>query len=183
MGRAILIDNFLPESSWNVIQEMVTESKYWTGGILGDYVRDKLWNYTTDNVFGRCKEVGLYSERFEFDKKNYNFSYNQFRPANYHHNGNQGAHIDNGSYVYYIHPDWDESWAGYLQLPNAENSEYRSIYAKPNRFIWMNPSVLHDITPTSSDATHARVTNLGFLNSCFDNDPVGVEYINILTTD
>jgi len=183
MGRAILIDNFLPENSWNMIQEMVTESKYWTGDLLGDYVRDELWSFTTDNVFGRCKEIGLYSERFEFDKKNYNFSYNQFRPANYHHNGNQGAHIDNGSYVYYIHPDWDESWEGYLQLPNAQDPEYRSIHAKPNRFIWMNPSVLHDITPTSPNSTHARVTNLGFMNTCFDQNPTNCEYLNIFTND
>ena len=73
------------------------------------------------------------------------------------------AHIDNGSYVYYIHPDWDENWGGKLQLPNAQNGEHRSgIHAKPNRFIWMNPSVLHDITSTGTNALHARVTNLGF---------------------
>ena len=46
----------------------------------------------------------------------------------------------------------------------------------------MNPNVLHDISTTSESATHARVTNLGFLNRCFDQNPVGVDYINISTT-
>ena len=183
MGRAILIDNFLPSDAFDKLTERVVKSKYWDSNTLGDYVRDDLWEDVTNSVFGMCQHINLYSERFPLDKKNYNFSYNQFRPANYHHNGNQGAHIDNGSYVYYIHPDWDENWGGKLQLLNAQNPEYRSIYAKPNRFIWMNPSVLHDITPTSTNAPHARVTNLGFLNSCFDNDPVNTEYINVLTTD
>ena len=55
-------------------------------------------------------------------------------------------------------------------------------FAKPNRFVWMNPNVIHDVSTTSESATHSRVTNLGFLNSCFDLNPIGVEYINIFTT-
>ena len=35
-----------------------------------------------------------------------------------------GPHFDNGGYVFYIHPDWQESWAGQLQITNAEEEEY-----------------------------------------------------------
>ena len=45
----------------------------------------------------------------------------------------------------------------------------------------MNPTVKHDISTTSTDAGHARVTNLGFLGASLPNDPTGVEYINIFT--
>ena len=93
-----------------------------------------------------------------------------------------GPHVDNGSYVLYIHPDWNENWEGTIKIVDAVDSQYRDgIYAKPNRFIWMNPTVKHDISTTSSDAEHARVTNLGFLGGILHNDPSGVDYINIFT--
>ena len=93
-----------------------------------------------------------------------------------------GPHVDNGSYVLYIHPDWNENWEGKIKITDAVESKYREgIFAKPNRFIWMNPTVKHDISTTSSDAGHARVTNLGFLGATLTNDPTGVEYINIFT--
>ena len=71
---------------------------------------------------------------------------------------------------------------GKIKIIDAVDSQYRDgIYAKPNRFIWMNPTVKHDISTTSSDAGHARVTNLGFLGGILHNDPSGVDYINIFT--
>ena len=113
-----------------------------------------------------------------------NFSVNQFRPSNYGHGNMYGPHFDSGSYVFYIHPHWDENWEGNLKITNAVEPEYRNaIRAKPNRFIWMNPTTFHDITTTSPNSEHARVTNLGFQGGYFDIDPVGVEYINIFTTD
>ena len=182
-SSAVLIDNFLPQLTFNSISTKVVESHHYTNGKLGDYVRDALWDEVTNLVFARLKEIGLYSDSFEEDKKVTNFSYNQFRPSNYYHGYAPGPHIDNGSYVFYIHPDWDAGWGGKLKLPQANEQEYRDgIWARPNRFIWMNPNVLHDISTTSESATHARVTNLGFLNRCFDQNPVGIDYINISTT-
>ena len=119
MGRAILIDNFLPSDAFDKLTERVVKSKYWDSNTLGDYVRDDLWEDVTTSVFGVCQYINLYSERFPHDKKNYNFSYNQFRPANYHHNGNQGAHIDN---YWRIHPDWDENWGGKIAVTKCSES-------------------------------------------------------------
>ena len=179
----VLIDNFLPEDVFTSISAKVENSSQYMNGKWSDE-RDSLWEEVTSLVFAKLQEIGLYQNHFPEIIEAHNHSYNQFRPANYGHGNFNGPHIDNGSYVYYIHPHWDENWEGKIKLIEAEEEQYRTgIFAKPNRFIWMNPDVIHDISTTSSDAQHSRVTNLGFLNACFDNNPVGVEYINIFTTD
>ena len=179
---AILIDNFLPEDTFNSISLRVSQSPSYRDGKVHDYVRDDFWREVTFLVLDRMKEIGLYQEHHVAATEVGNFSYNQFRPANYGHGNFNGPHIDNGSYVYYIHPHWDEYWEGKLKLTEAVEEQYRNgIHATPNRFIWMNPDVIHDVTTTSVNAEHARVTNLGFQGGCFDQNPVGVEYLNIFT--
>ena len=180
---AILIDNFLEENLFNSLSSKVAESPQYTSGEFAE-VRDGLWEEVTRSVFRRLKEIGLYQHHFKDSAKITNFSMNQYRPSNYGHGNMFGPHRDNGSYVFYIHPHWDENWEGNLKITNAVEEEYRTaIHAKPNRFIWMNPCTLHDITTTSTNVEHARVTNLGFLGGEFHIDPVGVDYINIFTTD
>ena len=177
----IIIDDFLSSSDFNSISSRVESSAQYNSDEMFD-MRDDLWRDTNNLVFKRLKEINLYQEHFEEASKIASFSYNQFRPPNYAHGNMYGPHVDDGSYVFYIHPHWEESWEGKLKLTNAENEEYRNgIFAKPNRFIWMNPSVMHDVSTTSSNAGHARVTNLGFLGASLHHDPVGVEYINIIT--
>jgi len=180
---AILIDNFLDQDKFNSISSKVAASPQYTSGEFSD-VRDDLWEEVTDLVFDRLKEIGLYHLHFIDAIKISNFSMNQYRPSNYGHGNFNGPHRDNGSYVFYIHPHWDENWEGKLKITNAVEEEYRTaIFAKPNRFVWMNPCTLHDISTTSVNAEHARVTNLGFLGGEFYVDPIGVDYINIFTTD
>ena len=85
--------------------------------------------------------------------------------------------------MFYIHPHWDESWEGKIKITNADVEEYRTgIYAKPNRFIWIEPGTFHDVTTTSSNTTHARVANIAFLGGNINVDPVGTTFINISTT-
>ena len=177
----ILIDNFLSPSDFNSITSQVVASNQYNHEFHHD-MRDELWTQTTNLVFNRLREIGLYQEHFQEATNIASFSYNQFRPPNYGHGNMYGPHQDNGSYVLYIHPDWDESWEGKLKITDAVDQQYRDgIFAKPNRFIWMNPTVKHDISTTSSNAGHARVTNLGFLGGELHNNPSGVEYINIFT--
>ena len=180
---AILIDNFLAEDKFNSISAKVAASSHYTNGEFAD-LRDDLWEEVTNLVFERMQEVGLYLHHFAESRKLASFSYNQYRPSNYGHGNIHGPHRDNGSYVFYIHPHWDENWEGKLKITNAVEEEYRTaIFAKPNRFIWMNPCTLHDISTTTENTEHARVTNLGFLGGEFYVDPIGVDYINIFTTD
>ena len=69
MGRAILIDDFLSESDFSSITEKVVESEYWSNDTLGDYLRDDLWDATTNLVFKRLKEINLFEEKFFLERK------------------------------------------------------------------------------------------------------------------
>ena len=72
-------------------------------------------------------------------------------------------HIDTGSYVFYIHPHWHENWEGQIKFTKAVEEEYRNgIFAKPNRFIWIQDNIYHDVTTTSPSATHSRVDKFRF---------------------
>ena len=177
---AILIDNFLPQDVFDTISAKVAASSSYTSDTIVDK-KDDLWTEAYTAVFERLKEIGLYRIHFADSVKL--FGYNQFRPANEAYGNIYGPHFDNGGYILYIHPDWDESWDGKLQITNAVDEEYRTgIYAKPNRFIWIDPSTYHDVTTVSSDVTHSRVANIGFVGGEIHVDPSGVDYINICTT-
>ena len=176
---AILIDNFLPQSEFDNLSDQVSSSPYYSNGQFEE-PRDELCTVARELVLKRLEQIGLYQPHFQEAAQL--FGYNQFRPANYGHGNIYGPHFDNGGYVFYIHPDWDENWDGRLSITNAVEDEYKSIYAKPNRFIWIEPDTLHDITNTASDITHSRVTHIAFMGGNIHVDPVGVEHINIFTT-
>ena len=70
-----------------------------------------------------------------------------------------------------------------IKITNADEEEYRNgIYAKPNRFIWIEPGTYHDVTTTASNTTHARVANIAFLGGNININPSGTSFINITTT-
>ena len=177
---AILIDNFLEQSKFDTISAKVAASSEYNTTTIQD-TRDALFEEAYGAVFERLKEIGLYQTHFAESVKL--FGYNQFRPANEGYGNFNGPHFDHGGYVFYIHPHWDESWEGKIKITNADVEEYRTgIYAKPNRFIWIEPGTFHDVTTTSSNTTHARVANIAFLGGNINIDPVGITFINISTT-
>lgn len=176
----ILIDNFLPQNVFDNLAFKVSKAENYTNGEFAE-LKDNLWKEAYTLVFDRLKQIGLYQEHFSQSIEL--FGYNQFRPKNYGHGNMYGPHIDNGGYVFYIHPHWDDTWGGKLQITKAVKQEYRDgIFAKPNRFIWIDPSTLHDVTTTSSKISHSRVANIAFLGGDIRIDPVGIEFINIFTT-
>tara|TARA_B100000965_G_scaffold62414_1_gene48238 strand:- start:2159 stop:2707 length:549 start_codon:yes stop_codon:yes gene_type:complete len=177
---AILIDNFLSQDKFDEISSLVANSSFYEGGKFEE-PRDELCSKIRDLVLERLKEIGLYQHHFQEAVKL--FGYNQFRPSDYGHGNFNGPHVDNGGYVFYIHPHWDEEWGGRLSITNAIEEEYKSIYAKPNRFIWIEPSTLHDVSSTSSDTTHSRVTNIAFMGGNIHIDPINTEFINIFTSN
>ena len=178
---SIIIDNFLPQNIFDDLSSKVASATNYKNNEFAE-LKDELWIECYTAVFNRLKEIGMY--QIHFDESIKLFGYNQFRPSNYGHGNMYGPHVDNGGYVFYIHPDWDESWEGKLKITNAVEEEYRTgIFAKPNRFIWIDPSTLHDVTSTSETITHARVANIAFLGGEMYVDPVGTDFINILTSD
>jgi hypothetical protein len=177
---AILIDNFLSQDKFDSLSSSVAASPYYTNGQFEE-PRDELCDTARELVLERLKEIGLYQSHF--DEASKLFGYNQFRPADYGHGNINGPHVDNGGYVFYIHPDWDENWEGKLSITNAVEEEYRTgIFAKPNRFVWIEPSTLHNVSSTSLDITHSRVTNIAFMGGNIHVNPIGISYINIFTT-
>ena len=177
---AILIDSFLEQSKFDTISAKVAAASEYNTTTVQD-TRDALFEEAYGAVFERLKEIGLYQTHFAESVKL--FGYNQFRPANEGYGNFNGPHFDHGGYVFYIHPHWDESWEGKIKITNADVEEYRTgIYAKPNRFIWIEPGTFHDVTTTSSNTTHARVANIAFLGGNINVDPVGTTFINISTT-
>ena len=177
---AILIDNFLEQSKFDTISAKVAASSEYNTTTVQD-TRDALFEEAYGLVFERLKEIGLYQTHFAESVKL--FGYNQFRPANEGYGNFNGPHFDHGGYVFYIHPDWNEGWEGKIKFTNADEEEYRTgIYAKPNRFIWIEPGTFHDVTTTSANTTHARVANIAFLGGNISIDPVSASFINITTT-
>ena len=175
----ILIDNFLEQSKFDALSAKVASSSTYTTSVIKD-LRDDLFTEAYTLVFERLREIGLYQEHFSESIKL--FGYNQFRPANEGYGNFNGPHFDHGGYVFYIHPDWDETWEGKIKFTHAITEEYRNgIYAKPNRFIWIEPTTYHDVTTTASNTTHARVANISFLGGNITVNPVGTDYINIMT--
>ena len=177
---AILIDNFLDQSKFDNLSAKVAVSSEYNTTIIKD-LRDDLFTEVYTAVFDRLKEIGLYQAHFAESIKL--FGYNQFRPANEGYGNFNGPHFDHGGYVFYIHPHWDESWEGKIKITNADEEEYRNgIYAKPNRFIWIEPGTYHDVTTTASNTTHASVANNAFLGGNININPSGTSFININTT-
>lgn len=178
---AILIDNFLDSNTFNYISSKVSQTSQYTNNEFAE-LKDSLWEEVYKIVFNRLQHIGLYQPHFEESVKL--FGYNQFRPSNYGHGNMYGPHIDNGGYVFYIHPHWDENWGGKLKITHAVEKQYRDgIFAKPNRFIWIDPSTFHDVTTTSQNTSHARVANIAFLGGEMYADPIGTNFINIFTTN
>ena len=59
----ILIDNFLSASDFNTISSQVAASEQYYDTKHND-MRDELWTHTTNLVFNRLKEIGLYQFHF-----------------------------------------------------------------------------------------------------------------------
>ena len=152
---AILIDNFLSQNDFDSLSSKVAASSYYTSGQFEE-PRDELCREARELVLQRLQDINLYQPHFQEAAQL--FGYNQFRPAGYGHGNIYGPHVDNGGYVFYIHPHWDENWGGRLTITNAVEEEYKSIYAKPNRFIWIEPNTLHDVSSTSTETEHSRLT-------------------------
>ena len=176
---AILIDTFLEQRKFDALSSKVAASSEYNTTTIQD-TRDALFEEAYGLVFERLKELGLYQTHFADSVKL--FGYNQFRPANEGYGNFNGPHFDHGGYVFYIHPHWDESWEGKIKITHAVEGQYQNgIYAKPNRFIWIEPGTFHDVTTTTSNTSHARVANIAFLGGEIFIDPVGTSFINIVT--
>lgn len=163
---AIVIDNFLSNQNWNLIQENISSYLH-----TNFFVEDKNELYTQILVLIKEKLKSIDIWRPHWDNTIDMWSYLNSLPPGIDReiSGNTGGyHQDFGGFVYYIHPSWNSSWGGHLKFKDCS---VEKIEPKPNRFVWINPAVWHGIEVVNSNAHHNRITVVGWPEGC-------VEYSN-----
>lgn len=158
---AIVIDNFLSNDKWEWIQSKL--SNYLN---TNEFVEDLNTPYSTSILWikERLNELGLYQEHWDSTIDNWSFI-NSLPPGIDRESSGTGYHIDFGGFVYYVHPTWDPSWGGNLFFQNCDVDK---IIPQPNRFVWINPKVPHGIEIVNDNASHNRITIVGWPEGCVE---------------
>jgi len=151
---SIVIDNFLSENQWSIIQSGISEylnSSEYSQNInsfhtqINSWIKEKLislnlWQSTWEN------EIKLFSSLNTLPK---GIDVESSDPAN------GGYHREQGGYIYYIHPAWESSWGGNLKFKDCDIDK---VEPKPNRFVWVNPNIWHGIEVVDEKAISNRIT-------------------------
>lgn len=163
---AIAIDNFLSSGQWETIQSSISSH------LNSSYEENRNDLHTQINLWieTKLKELGLWQDAWGSEIKM--FSSLNSLPKNIDVESsdpeNGGYHIEDGGYIYYIHPQWESTWGGNLKFKDCDIDK---IEPKPNRFVWVNPNIWHGIEVVDSSANTNRVTVVAW--------PTGtVEYAN-----
>ena len=167
---AIIIDNFLSDTQWQYIQNNI-----------GDYLHSDQFLENRNDPYDqiiicikeKLKSLGLWQEHWELMIDN--FSFINTLPSGIDREssgGNDGYHSEFGGFVYYAHPTWDSSWGGHLKFKDCSVSQ---IDPNPNRFVWINPAVWHGIEVVNSNASHNRITVVGWPEGCIEYDKATIK--------
>lgn len=149
-----VIDNFLPEDVFQSISNKVSRSpqftiKQWT------IWRDDFTKEILDNLYNRCKNNGPWLDHWEetFYKWSDQVAYvhipNDRLPA---------GHMDNGGFVFYVHPRWKKNWGGRFYIEPIKTF----VDPLPNRFLYINPKIPHAVEPLTAKVKTNRMTVVGF---------------------
>lgn len=159
---AIIIDNFLPSDQWKYVQSNL--SKYLqTNTFLED--RDNPYDDCIIWIKEKLKSLGIWREHWENTINMWSYINSLPPEIDRESSSDGGYHSEFGGFVYYCHPTWNSSWGGYLKFKNCS---VEKIEPKPNRFVWINPAVLHGIEVVNSTATHNRITVVGWPEGCVE---------------
>ena len=160
---AIVIDNFLEENKWNFVQE--NNSQYLNNKT---FIEDKgdLYLWILSWIKEKLKSIDIWREHWESTIDMWSYI-NSLPPGvdRESSSNNGGYHSEFGGFVYYAHPSWDPSWGGHLKFKDCS---IEKIEPKPNRFVWINPAVLHGIEVVNSNALHNRITVVGWPEGCIE---------------
>ena len=151
---AIAIDNFLDSSKWETIQSGITD--YLTAS---DYSQNRTSLHTEINSWIKEKLISLSLWQTSWEDEIKLFSSLNVLPKDINVESsdptNGGYHREFGGYIYYMHPEWESSWGGSLKFKDCSVSK---IEPKPNRFVWVNPTVWHGIEVVNNNASTNRIT-------------------------
>lgn len=160
---AIVIDNFLSNDKWIYIQNNLSQFMN-----SSEFIENRETPYpkTLRWIKSELQRIHIWQEHWNlmFDS----YSYINSCPPNIDREssgGNGGFHKEFGGFVYYVHPTWNSSWGGHLKFKDCDVSK---IEPKPNRFVWINPAIWHGIEVVNSNATHNRITIVGWPEGCVE---------------
>lgn len=160
---AVIIDNFLSDDKWNVIQQKLNNYLYGN-----QFLENKNDPYCESILWIKEKLKSLDIWREHWDNTIDMWSYINSLPSGIDRESsstNGGYHSEFGGFIYYVHPTWNSSWGGHLKFKNCN---VEKIEPKPNRFIWINPAVWHGIEVVNSNAIHNRITIVGWPEGCVE---------------
>ena len=168
---AIVIDNFLPNDKWRWIQDNISEYLH-----ANEFIENNNEPFITSIkwIKEKLKKLNLFQEHWDSNLDIWSFI-NSLPPNIDRESSGTGYHIDFGGFIYYVHPTWKESWGGHLKF---QNCDVEKILPVPNRFVWINPKVPHGIEVVNSNATHNRITIVGWPEGCVEY-PHATQQINI----
>ena len=158
---AVVIDNFLDNQKWDIIQNNIGAYIH-TDGFVED--RSEIYFQTISWIKEKLKSIDIWQDHWEHTIDMW--SYINSLPSGIDRessSNNDGYHSEFGGFVYYLHPSWNSSWDGHLKFKNCS---VEKIEPKPNRFVWINPAVWHGIEVVNSNATHNRITVVGWPEGC-----------------
>ena len=156
---AIAIDNFLPSDKWNEIQWGI--GSYLNTSTYTE-VRTSIHTQINGWIEERLKELNIWQDSWKDEIPL--FSSINVAPVGVDREASgdgTGHHKEQGGYIYYIHPSWESSWGGELKFKDCDVA---SVEPTPNRFVWVNPGVLHGIGVVTSAATTNRITSVAWPN-------------------
>lgn len=160
---AIVIDNFLSNDKWIYIQNNLSQFMN-----SSEFIENRETPYpkTLGWIKSELQRIHIWQEHWNsmFDS----YSYINSCPPNIDRESsgsNGGFHKEFGGFVYYMHPTWNSSWGGHLKFKDCDVSK---IEPKPNRFVWINPAIWHGIEVVNSNASHNRITIVGWPEGCVE---------------
>lgn len=167
---SIVIDNFLPLNKWNQIQNNINPYLH-----LNTFTEEKseLYSQCIQWIKDELRSKNIWNDHW--DQTIDMWSYLNSLPANVDREAsgeNGGYHSEFGGFVYYIHPSWNSTWGGHLKFKDCD---VERIEPKPNRFVWINPAVLHGIEVVNSNAQHNRITIVGWPEGCVEYDSATIK--------
>ena len=173
---AIVIDDFLTTDYWNTIQSGITD--YLSAS---SYSENRTTLHTQINhwIETKLKSLNLWQDAWKDEIPL--FSSINVIPKDVNVESpdatNGGYHREQGGYIYYIHPAWEDSWGGGLKFKDCNIDK---IEPKPNRFVWVNPNVWHGIEVVNGTASTNRVTVVAWPTGTVEY-PSATEIINTST--
>tara|TARA_R100000005_G_C4992999_1_gene200132 strand:+ start:254 stop:808 length:555 start_codon:yes stop_codon:yes gene_type:complete len=159
---ALVFDNFLSSDKWNYIVENVSIDKYMKPSGFSEW-KDDLHTKILGWLKEKFDEFDWTEPHWEESLSHWSFINSVAPNINQEMGTEMQMHQEFGGFVYYVHPSWNTEWGGQLKFQNCDVDQIEPL---SNRFVWINPCVLHGIQVVNDSASHNRITVVGWPEGC-----------------